>query len=275
MKDEMMAKIMDEVMKKMGGTQAESAFANDTTIQAPTPQGINEDLCGLTEYVGTAMGHTIGLVIANLDYSVHEMLKIDPKYRSIGIMADRVGAGPQIFAADEAVKATNTEAVIIECPRDTEGGAGHGCLIVFGAEDVSDARRAVEVGLSFVERQFGDVYGNSAGHLEFQYTARASYCLEKAFGAVVGKAFGITVGAPSGIGIVLADTASKTATIDPIAIATPGNGGTSFSNEVNFFFSGDSGAVRQAIIGAREVGKQLLKALAPDEPLESSTVPYI
>ena len=100
MKDEMMAKIMDEVMKKMGGTQAESAFANDTTVAAPSPQGINEDLCGLTEYVGTAMGHTIGLVIANLDYTVHELLKIDPKYRSIGIIADRVGAGPQIFAAE-------------------------------------------------------------------------------------------------------------------------------------------------------------------------------
>ena len=126
-----------------------------------------------------------------------------------------------------------------------------------------------------MSRQFGDVYGNSAGHLEFQYTARASYVCEKAWGATVGKAFGVTVGAPSGIGIVLADTASKTATIDPIAIATPGNGGTSFSNEVNFFFTGDSGAVRQAIIGAREVGKQLLKALAPDEPLESSTFPYI
>ena len=39
MKDEMMAKIMDEVMKKMGGTQAESAFANDTTVAAPSPPG--------------------------------------------------------------------------------------------------------------------------------------------------------------------------------------------------------------------------------------------
>ncbi|MDO4975786.1 MAG: propanediol utilization microcompartment protein PduB [Eubacteriales bacterium] len=271
MKDEMMAKIMDEVMKKMGGSTTTSSQACDCDPSSK----INADLCGLTEYVGTAMGHTIGLVIANLDYSVHELLKIDPKYRSIGIISDRVGAGPQIMACDEAVKATNTEPVIIECPRDTEGGAGHGCLIVFGAEDVSDARRAVEVALSFVEKQFGDVYGNSAGHLEFQYTARASYVCEKAFGAVVGKAFGLTVGAPSGIGIVLADTACKTATIDPIAIATPGNGGTSFSNEVNFFFSGDSGAVRQAIIGAREVGKQLLKALAPDEPLESATCPYI
>ena len=143
MKDEMMAKIMDEVMKKMGGTDAPAQ-----SMACEAPQGINEDLCGLTEYVGTAMGHTIGLVIANLDYSVHELLKIDPKYRSIGILADRTGAGPQIFAADEAVKATNTEVCMIECPRDTEGGAGHGCLIVFGAEDVSDARRAVEVALS-------------------------------------------------------------------------------------------------------------------------------
>ena len=179
----------------------------------------------------------VPLSLIHIQMCIRDRLKIDPKYRSIGILADRTGAGPQIFAADEAVKATNTEVCMIECPRDTEGGAGHGCLIVFGAEDVSDARRAVEVALSFVGKHFGDVYGNSAGHLEFQYTARASYCLEKAFGAVVGKAFGITVGAPSGIGIVLADTASKTATIDPIAIATPGNGGTSFSNEVNFFLS--------------------------------------
>lgn len=181
----------------------------------------------------------------------------------------------QIFAADEAVKASNSEIISIECPRDTEGGAGHGALIIFGAEDVSDVRRAVEVTLREVERCFGDVYGNSAGHLEFQYTARASFALNKAFGAPVGKSFGITVGAPAGIGVVLADTAVKAATIDAVSIATPGNGGTSFSNEVNFFFSGDSGAVKQAIIAARDVGLQLMKTLAPDEPLESSTTPYI
>ena len=116
---------------------------------------------------------------------------------------------------------------------------------------------------------------NSAGHLEFQYSARASYALNKAFGAPLGKAFGITVGAPAGIGLVLADTAVKAATIDGIALATPGNGGTTHSNEVNFFFSGDSGAVKQAIIAARDVGQQLLKTLAPEEELKSSTTPYI
>lgn len=265
MKDELVSKIMDEVMKKMGepvaAPQACCAAVHNT--------------CNLTEYVGTAMGHTIGLVIANLDHQIHEKLNIDKRFRAIGIISDRVGAGPQIFAADEAVKATNSEILVVECPRDTEGGAGHGSLIIFGAEDVSDVRRAVEVTLREIERTMGDVYGSPAGHLEFQYTARASFVLNKAFGAPVGKAFGITVGAPAGIGVVLADTAAKAATIDAISIATPGNGGTSFSNEVNFFFSGDSGAVKQAIIAARDVGKQLLGIMEPTVELKSSTTPYI
>ena len=40
MKDEMMAKIMDEVMKKMGGTDAPAQ-----SMACEAPQGINEDLC--------------------------------------------------------------------------------------------------------------------------------------------------------------------------------------------------------------------------------------
>ncbi len=35
------------------------------------------------------------------------------------------------MAADEAVKATNTEIVSIRLPRDTKGGTGHGNLIIF------------------------------------------------------------------------------------------------------------------------------------------------
>ena len=199
MKDELISKVMDEVMKKMGASDATSAPAAACCNNGSAN-------CNLTEFVGTAIGHTIGLVIANVDHQIHEKMDIDPKYRSIGIIGDRTGAGPQIFAADEAVKATNCEIVKIELPRDTEGGAGHGSLIIFGAEDVSDARRAVEVCLREVERTMGDVYGSPAGHLEFQYTARASHALNKAFGAPIGKAFGITVGAPAAIGVLLADT---------------------------------------------------------------------
>ena len=171
---------------------------------------------GITEFVGVARGDTIGLVIANVDDEVKKAMNVDTRYRSLGIVGARTGAGPQIFAADEAVKATNAEVISIELPRDTKGGGGHGSLIIFGADDVSDVRRAVEVCLGELDRTFGDVYANEAGHLEFQYTARASYALEKAFGAPVGKAFGITVASPAAIGVVLADTAVKAATVDVI-----------------------------------------------------------
>ena len=252
MKDELISKVMDEVMKKMGASDATSAPAAACCNNGSAN-------CNLTEFVGTAIGHTIGLVIANVDHQIHEKMDIDPKYRSIGIIGDRTGAGPQIFAADEAVKATNCEIVKIELPRDTEGGAG----------------RAVEVCLREVERTMGDVYGSPAGHLEFQYTARASHALNKAFGAPIGKAFGITVGAPAAIGVLLADTAVKAATVDVVGYSSPANGGTSFSNEVILTFTGDSGAVKQAIIAARDVGMQVLKTLEPSVELKSTTTPYI
>lgn len=229
--------------------------------------------CGLTEFVGTAIGQTIGLVIANVDNQLHELMGIDKKYRSIGVLGARTGAGPHIFAADEAVKATNSEILKIELPRDTAGGGGHGSLILFGAQDVSDVRRAVEVSLTEVERTMGDVYGSAAGHLEFQYSARASEALNKAFGAPIGKSFGMTVGCPAAIGVVIADVAAKSAVIDAVGYSSPAKG-TSYSNEVIFTFSGDSGAVRQAVIAAREVGLQLLSTLDPAE-LKSTTTPYI
>lgn len=260
MSEELVDQIMNAVMKKIDGSST------------PTP-AVTTERPTATEFVGTnALGDTIGLVIANVDPQVHALMKIDPKYRSIGILGARTGAGPHIFAADEAVKATNTEILTIELPRDTKGGGGHGSLIVFGSEDVSDARRAVEVALGELDRTFGDVYANDAGHLEFQYTARASHALNKAFGAPLGKSFGITVGSPAAIGVVLADTAVKASTIDVIGYSSPA-AGTSFSNEVISFFSGDSGAVRQAIIAAREVGISLLGSLG--ECPGSVTTPYI
>lgn len=262
MNEVLLDKIVGEVMKKVEG-EGEKQKKYDKKIPA----------CGLTEYVGTAIGDTIGLVIANVDPALHEMMKIDKKYRSIGILGARTGAGPQIMAADEAVKATNTEILAIELSRDTKGGAGHGCLILFGSEDVSDARRAIEVALSELNTTFGDVYANDAGHIELQYTARASFACNKAFNAPIGKAFGLMVGAPAAIGVVMADTAVKAANVEVLGYASPNNG-TSYTNEVILFISGDSGAVRQATIAAREVGKTLLETLGNAEAL-SSTTPYI
>ncbi len=227
---------------------------------------------GLTEFVGTAIGDTIGLVIANVDPMLKEKMNLG-NYRSIGIVGGRTGAGPQIWAVDEAIKATNTEVISVELPRDTKGGAGHGSYILIGADDVSDARRAVEIALSVLPKYFGDVYANEAGHLEFQYTARASQCLEKALGAPQGKAFGMTCAGPAAIGAVLADIAVKAANVEVIGYSSPGNGGTAFSNEVIFTFTGDSGAVRQAVKAAIDAGKKMLGALG-SEPT-SDQQPYI
>jgi microcompartment protein PduB len=250
MNEQMINKIMAEVMKKV-----EDGKTSETVAE------VCKKTCALTEFVGVSpIGKTIGLVIANVDPQLHSVMGIDPKYRSIGILGARTGAGPHVMAADEAVKATNTEILKIELPRDTEGGAGHGNLIIFGAEDVSDARRAIEVCLGELERTFGDVYGNDAGHIELQYTARASHACVKAFGAELGKAFGLIVGAPAAIGVVTADTAVKAANIDVVGYSSPA-AGTSFSNEVILFFKGDSGAVRQAILAAKDVGVALLSAL--------------
>lgn len=264
MNENMINKIMEEVMKKVdtAPSDEEKECACSAKFQG----------CSLTEFVGTAMGDTIGLVIANVDPELHEIMKIDKKYRSIGILGARTGAGPHIMAADEAVKATNTEIISIELPRDTKGGAGHGSLILFGAEDVSDARRAIEVALNCIDKTFGDVYANDAGHIELQYTARASYAVEKAFGAPLGKSFGLIVGAPAAIGVVIADIAIKSANVDVLAYSSPSNG-TSYSNEVILAVSGDSGAVRQAVISAREAGISLLSALG-DKPT-NSTPSYI
>lgn len=263
MQDQLIEKVMDEIKKRME-TAAPAAPAKEEVKSNAIP--------ALTEYVGTAVGDTIGLVIANVDPMLHEKMKLDPKYRSIGILGARTGAGPHIMAADEAVKATNTEIVAIELARDTKGGAGHGSLIIFGAEEVSDARRAVEVALKELDRTFGDVYANDAGHLELQYTARASYAINKAFGAPLGKAFGLIVGAPAAIGVLMADVAVKTANVEVVGYASPA-AGTSYSNEVILQVTGDSGAVRQSVIAAREVGKKLLEAMAGPAP--SVTTPYI
>ena len=245
-------KILEEVMKKVDASGAAAAASS---------------ACRMTEFVGTSIGDTLGLVIANVDPLLHDAMGIDKKYRSIGIIGGRVGAGPQIMAADEAVKATNTEIVKIELSRDTKGGAGHGNLIIFGAEDVSDAKRAVEVTLADLERTFGDVYANEAGHIELQYTARASYACEKAFGAPIGKAFGLLVGAPAVVGVLMSDVALKAANVDLVGYASPAKG-TSMTNEVILFMSGDAGAVRQSVIAARDTGIALLGSLG-DKPANS------
>ena len=240
---------------KVSSTSSSSAVSTSSVTQLQTSM--------ITEYVGsTTTGDTIGLVIANVDSQVLEAMKLTKSYRSIGILGSRTGAGPQIMAADEAVKATNTEIVSIELARDMKGGAGSGSLIIFGGDDVSDVRRSVEVALRELERTFGEVYMNEAGHVEIQYTARAGDALVTAFGTPEGKAFGLIVGAPAAIGVVMADAAVKSANVDVVGYQSPSS--SAMSNEVILQICGDSGAVKQAVKVAREVGTTLLGTMGSE-----------
>lgn len=228
--------------------------------------------CNMTEFVGTGAGDTIGLVIPNVDENLQASLEIDKKYRSLGIVGSRTGAGPHAVAADEAVKASNAELLKLELPRDCKGGPGHGVYLIFGAEEVSDARRAVEITLKSLEWTFGEIFVNDAGHLEAQYTARASHVLHKYFNAPLGKAWGFVGASPAAIGVVAADAMMKSANVEIVLHASPAYF-TSHSNEFMLFITGDSGAVKQAVLRGKEVALKLLAAMG-EEP-KACGKPYL
>lgn len=264
---------MDQNIIKMMADQIASEIK--TAEKPEPPLGIRD--IGVTEFVGTALGDTIGLVIASIDPILVEPMHLG-KYRSIGIIGCRSNSLAVLsMAVDDAVKSTNSEVLILEPIRDngTDGsGGGQAGLIVVGADDVSDARRAVEISLDRIDKYSGDIYVNEAGHVEFHYTARASYCLEKAFGTEVGKAWGMVCGCPAAIGIVVADIAAKSADIDVVSYTAPASGeGYNYQNEVTVSITGDSGAVKQAVISAREIGKKILGAMGSVP--HSLSQPYI
>ena len=141
-----------------------------------------------------------------------------------------------------------------------------------GSRDVSDVRQAVEIALELTQRNAGEVYINSAGHLEFAYSASAGKALNAAFNAPEGLAFGFMAGSPAAIGLVMADKALKSANVELIKYMTP-NKGTSHSNEVIIAFSGDASAVKTAVLTAREIGLELICAMG-EYPGGPST-PYL
>lgn len=223
--------------------------------------------CTRTEFVGTAVLDTIGLVISGIDEDLLQKMNIGMEYRALGLFSSRTGAAGQLTAMDEAVKATNTELLSFDLPRDTKGWGGHGNYLVIGGHDVSDVRHAIELALELTNKNAGEVYISQAGHLEFAYSPGAGEVLEKAFGAVRGKAFGFLAGSPAAIGLVMADHAVKAAEVEIIRYMTPSIG-TSHSNEVILAFSGDATAVKDAVLEARQVGLELLISMGsyPETP---------
>ena len=109
MDQQLIEKVMRQVSDELG-IKTEECKAESVPAECAS-QNI-----GMTEFVGTAMGDTIGLVIASVDPMLKDVMNLG-KFRSIGIIGARTGAGPQIWAVDEAVKATNTEIISVELPK--------------------------------------------------------------------------------------------------------------------------------------------------------------
>ena len=199
--------------------------------------------CTRTEFVGTAVLDTIGLVISGVDDSLLQQMNVGTKYHCLGLFSSRTGAAGQITAIDDAVKATNTEVLSIELPRDTKGWGGHGNYIVLGGNDVSDVRHAISLALELTNKNAGEVYISESGHLEFAFSASAGPAIHKAF--------------PAAIGLVMADNAVKSAAVSITKYMTP-DIGTSHSNEVIIAISGDASAVKAAVLEGRQTGLELL-----------------
>lgn len=228
--------------------------------------------CKLTEFVGTAVLDTIGLVIPGVDNALREQMNLPGNYAAMGLLSSRTGAAGQITAVDEAVKNTNTEVLSIELPRDTKGWGGHGNFIIIGGKDVSDVRRAVEIALELTDKYAGEIYISDAGHLEFAYSASADSAIHQVFDVPMGQAFGFLCGSPAAIGLVMADAAVKSAAVTITKYMTPTRG-TSFSNEVILAVTGDASAVKNAVLTAREIGLPLLISMGsyPEGP----SVPFL
>ncbi len=223
--------------------------------------------CTRTEFVGTAVLDTIGLVISGIDDTLLKEMKIGTAYHALGLFSSRTGAAGQITAMDDAVKATNTELLSVEFPRDTKGWGGHGNYMVIGGKDISDVRHAIELALDLTNKYAGELYISASGHLEFAFSASAGPALTKAFDAVPDAAFGFMAGSPAAIGLVMADTAVKASSVKIVKYMTPSMG-TSHSNEVILGISGDASAIKEAVLSARQIGLELLIGMGsyPDIP---------
>ena len=223
----------------------------------------NKPGSGVTEFVGTTVLDTIGLVIPNVDHQLRAQADYLKDYRSIGILSSRTGAAGQINAIDEAVKRTNTEVLSIQLPRDTKGWGGHGNYIVLGAANEADAREAIKIALDYTKQYSGELYISGEGHLELTYSAHAGEAIQKFFGAPAGEAFGFVAGSPAAVGMVMADTCVKSGDVDILRYLDADHG-TSHTNEVIVAFTGDASAVKSAVMAARRVGLELLKALGSE-----------
>lgn len=236
--------------------QMQPSYQQSTTVKAQD-SAVNVKMLGQARFIGTAAGHTLGYVIPNLDRGLIEALNTNTNYRAVGVISSRQGAAAQIMAVDEAVKKTNSKIIKLQLAKDDFGGTGHGVFILLGVEDVADVTQAVQIALNSVDQFQKNIVHNQGGKIETHFSARAAGALNIAFGAPVNKAFGIIIGAPAGVGLLMGDTALKTAPVTAVMLSSP-SAEQAFANEVWLTVTGDSASIKNALEAAREAGTKAL-----------------
>ena len=216
---------------------------------------------GQAQIIGVAAGYTLGYVIPNMDQQLRRQLSDDPAVRAVGVISSRQGAAAQIMAADEAVKKTGASLLRLELARDDNGGTGHGVLVLLASPDVADVTKAVEIALAAVDEYQKNISVSPAGKIETHYSARSAAALTSVFGVAPDQAVGILIGAPAGVGLLMSDTALKTARVETVAWRGPA-AAQAFANESWLVIAGEPAAVRNALDAGRLAGETALAQLA-------------
>lgn len=92
--NELVEQIMAQVIARVATPEQQAIPGQPQPIRETA---MAEKSCSLTEFVGTAIGDTLGLVIANVDTALLDAMKLEKRYRSIGILGARTGVGELVL----------------------------------------------------------------------------------------------------------------------------------------------------------------------------------
>ena len=225
---------------------------------------------GASEFLGLYRGKfnnlwVGGWVISNLDPAIAKAMNIPEKYRSVGVITSRASALPVCVAADEAVKTTGAGLAYLDLTTDCFGQGPRAAFLLLGAEDVSDARRAVQVTLDALPGTFGGMgIGETAGYDVHWSASPGEVLCHPYFGGVPGKAWGFLNGWPKAVGMMMADAALKAASVSLAHVHTSEE--NFYHNEYTCSIIGKSGEVLTAVKKAREVAEYCIRATGNLEP---------
>lgn len=205
-----------------------------------------------------ARNNTFGFVIPNIEASLRSQMGIPDSLCSIGVISSLDNAAISVLAVDEGIKMTDSRIVSIDISQGSLAGMSSGSYIVIASKDVANVTKAVEITLDAIELYSKDIHQFEQGQVGAFYTARASFALNEAFSAPLDQAFAILTASPAALGIMMADTALKTANVNIVKFLGP-SAQLAFANQVWLMITGEASPVKNALEAGRDAGIAAIK----------------